>query len=151
MPLAAALLFALMSLSVLAADPSGRVIKVLPLFLDTNGVDAISPSLFDRDAYQAQLRNHPKDVTGLRVDILWKAQYTAADQLKVRAELRGIGARALPTVSVLETNLVLATPRHWTSLNLGGADYKNFGTLVAWRVTLWDGDKMLGEQKSFLW
>jgi hypothetical protein len=32
-----------------------------------------------------------------------------------------------------------------------GDEYKKLGELVAWRVTLWDGDKLLAEQKSFLW
>jgi hypothetical protein len=41
--------------------------------------------------------------------------------------------------------------RHWDSLTLGGADYKNLGSLIAWRATLWRGDELLAEQKSFLW
>lgn len=150
--LAAALLFALVVLSTFMSrgDPTGRVLKVLPLFLDTNGVDATTPSLFDRDAYQAQLRRHPEQVSAMRFDILWKAQ--AADEpITLRAELRGVGDHALPTLVTLQTNLVAKTTRHWTSLAIGGADYKNFGSLVAWHVTLWDGGKMLGEQKSFLW
>ncbi len=151
MRLAAVLFLALVSLPVFASDPDGRVIKVLPLFLDTNGVDATSPSLFDRDAYQAHLRNHPEDVSALRVDVLWTGHPATNEQVKLRAELRGVSTNALPTVATLETNLALKTSRHWTSLKIGGADYKNFGTLIAWRVTLWDGDNMLGEQKSFLW
>jgi hypothetical protein len=41
--------------------------------------------------------------------------------------------------------------RRWTSPVLNGTAYKNFGAIAAWRVTLWSGDQMLGEQKSFLW
>jgi hypothetical protein len=145
------LFLALASFPALASDPvTGRVLKVLPLFLDTNGVDAMSPSLFDRDAYQAQLRRHPEQVSAMRFDVLWKAQ-AASEPLTLRAELRGVGDRALPTLITLQTNLIAKTTRHWTSLAIGGADYKKFGSLVAWHVTLWDGDKMLGEQKSFLW
>jgi hypothetical protein len=154
--LALALVLALVSLSSLAADPAtnvvaGRVIKVLPLFLDTNGVDAPSPSLFDRDAYQAQLRRHPELVSAMRFDILWKTLSATNEQVTVRAELRGVGEHALPTVATLETNLMTKSARHWTSLKIAGADYQNLGSLVAWRVTLWNGDTMLGEQKSFLW
>jgi len=36
-------------------------------------------------------------------------------------------------------------------LPLDGADFKRIGEVTAWRATLWDGDKMIGEQKSFLW
>ncbi|HTV61068.1 MAG TPA: hypothetical protein VMH30_00715 [Verrucomicrobiae bacterium] len=141
----------LVSLPALASEATGRVIKVLPLFLDTNGVAAISPSLFDRDAYQLRLREHPRLVSGMRIDVLWKTHNAANEKLTLRAELRGVGGRNLPTETTLETNLLLKTSRHWTSLKITGPDYKNFGMLMAWRVTLWDGDKMLGEQKSYLW
>lgn len=143
----------LISLPAMASDATGRVIKVLPLFLDTNGVDAISPSLFDRDAYQMHLREHPQLVSGMRIDVLWKNHDTAVEKMTLRAELRGfyVGETNLPTQATLETNLLLKSSRHWTSLRITGADYKNFGALMAWRVTLWDGDKMLGEQRSYLW
>ena len=39
----------------------------------------------------------------------------------------------------------------WTQLTLAGDEYQQFGRLSAWRVTLWDGDTLLGEQASFLW
>ena len=57
-----------------AADAAtGRVIKVLPLFLDAQGRDAVSPSLFDRDAYQVYLRQHTNEISAIRFDVLWKA------------------------------------------------------------------------------
>ena len=142
----------LVSLPAFGSDAvTGRVIKVLPLFLDTNGVDAISPSLFDRDAYQMRLREHPEMVSGMRVDIWWSARNATDKNLILRAELRGVGAHGLPTQTTLETNLIVKGFRHWTSLRIGGAEYKNFGGLIAWRVTLRDGDKTVGEQKSYLW
>jgi len=71
--------------------------------------------------------------------------------LKLRAELRGIGEHNLPRQTVLEKEVAPKFFRSWTSLTLGGDELKNFGSPVAWRVTLWNGDKLLGEQKSFLW
>lgn len=133
------------------AAPAGRVIKVLPLFLDLQGHDAKSPSLFDRDAYQAYLRQHTNEVSAIRVDVLWKASNAKDANLKLRAELRGIGDGGLPRLTTLETNVTPGFFRSWTSLPLGGDDLKKFGSLVAWRVTLWNGDQLLGEQKSFLW
>jgi len=41
--------------------------------------------------------------------------------------------------------------RKWTPLKLDGDEFKNFGSVVAWRATIWNGDQLLGEQKSFLW
>ena len=133
-----------------AADTvTGHVVKVLPFFLDLKGNNAVSPSLFDRDAYQFYLSQHTNEISAVRFDVLWKASKT--DKLKLRAELRGVGAGGLPRQSVLETEVVPKFFRSWTSLTLGGDDYKNFGEVVAWRGTLWNGDELIGEQKSFLW
>jgi hypothetical protein len=139
------------SLSRQGEAATGRVVKVLPLFLDLNGHDAISPSLFDRDAYQAHLRQHTNEVSAIRFDVLWKATNAKDAKLKLRAELRGIGDRGLPSQTVLENEVAPGTFSSWTSLPLGGDDLKKFGSLIAWRVTLWDGDQLLAEQKSFLW
>jgi len=133
------------------AAKSGRVLKVLPLLLDLRGHDAISPSLFDRDAYQAFLRQHTNEISAIRFDILWKASNLKGATLKLRAELRGVGDHGLPRQTVLETEVTPAYFRSWTPLKLEGDQLKNFGALVAWRVTLWDGDQLLAEQKSFLW
>ena len=130
---------------------TGRIVKALPLFLDLKGHDAISPSLFDRDAYQSYLRQHTNEISAVRFDILWKASDAQNEKLKLRVELRGIGAGGLPKQTVLEQEVIPKFFRSWTSITLGGDDYKNFGEVVAWRVTLWSGDQMLGEQKSFLW
>jgi hypothetical protein len=147
------ILFLLGSLSAaFAADTvSGSVVKVLPMFLDLNGHDAVSPSLFDRDAYQAWLRLNTNQISALRFDVWCKTANVGQNKLKLRAELRGIGENNLPRVTVLEKDASTGFFHRWTSLTLEGDDYKNFGALVAWRVTLWNGDQILGEQKSFLW
>ena len=73
--------FAIIILSSLAPvsqsfGATGRVIKVLPHFLDLQGRAALSPSLYDRDAYQAVLRDHPEKRSGLRFDMQWKTKGT---------------------------------------------------------------------------
>ena len=135
-----------------AADTTGRVIKGLPLLLDQHGQDSPSPSLFDRDAYQLRLRERDtNNITGVRVDVLWSVSHAAAAKYTLRAELRGLGAGGLPHVKTFETEVTPGFFRHWTSFTLAGKDYKEFGSLIAWRATLWDGDKQLGTQQSFLW
>ena len=123
----------------------------MPLFLDLKGHDALSPSLYDRDAYQVYLRQHPDQRSAIRFDVLWKASNTGNAELKLWVELRGIGQNGLPRQATLDQVVKPGFFRHWTSVTLGGEDYKNFGELVAWRVTLWAGDQLLGEQKSFFW
>jgi hypothetical protein len=135
-----------------ASAATGRVIKVLPQFLDLKGRHALSPSLYDRDAYQAFLREHGTNVSGMRFAVQWKASGASAGSLKLRAEIRGITHGELPPKIVLEQQVKPGFWfNHWASLPLAGDDYKKIGEVTAWRVTLWDGDKMIGEQKSFLW
>ena len=149
--LVALLLLGSLSATFASDAVSGRVVKVLPLFLDLKGRDAVSPSLYDRDAYQAHLRQHTNEISAVRFDVLWKASNAAGAKLKLRVELRVVGAGGLPRQMTLEQSATPGFFRRWTSLVLGGADYKNFGELVAWRATLWADDRLLGEQKSFLW
>jgi hypothetical protein len=145
------LLLGSLSATFAANAVSGRVVKVLPLLLDLKSRDAVSPSLYDRDAYQVYLRQHTNEISAIRFDVLWKASNAKGAKLKLRVELRGIGLGGLPRQTTLEQSVTPGFFRRWTSLTLGGADYKNSGELVAWRATLWSDDQLLGEQKSFLW
>src|SRR5947207_2141102 len=128
---------------------TGRIIKVLPHLLDREGRHALSPSLYERDAYQAFLRKNPDQCSGLRFDVQCKAKAADWSRLRLRMEVRG-SKEAKPLV--LEQP-VRRNPRYhrWSSLTLDGASYQKAGELIAWRATLWEGDKMLAQQKSFLW
>jgi hypothetical protein len=141
--------------SLLAANASGaltgNIVKVLPLFLNLKGQDAISPSLYDRDAYQVYLRAHTNEISAIRFDVLWSTSKTDDTNLTLRLELRGIGQNGVPRQTKFEQTVTPHYFRHWTSLPLAGDDYKNFGEVVAWRATLWSGPQLLSEQKSFLW
>ena len=93
-------------LATFASDAvSGRVVKVLPLLLDLKGRDAVSPSLFDRDAYQAHLRQHTNEISAVRFDVLWKASNAGSAKLKLRVELRGVGPGGLPRQMTLEQSV----------------------------------------------
>jgi hypothetical protein len=133
------------------AASMGRVVKVLPFFLDIQGRNAKSPSLYDRDAYQAYLREHTNEISAIRFDVQWKAAKNPAENTTLRLELRGIGERGVPHLKTLETEVTPGTFRQWTNFTLGNDEYKKFGAVVAWRVTLWRSGVQLGEQKSFLW
>jgi hypothetical protein len=147
----------LMLLSLLVLAPAveaagGRVYKVLPQYLDEQGRESLTPSLYDRDAYQAFLRQNPAKRTALRFVVQWNAPVTRTNEWKLRVELRGVAEGKAPKKAALELPLA---PHHglsrWDSVVLSGDDYKTFGDVTAWRVTLWDGDQLLDEQKSFLW
>ena len=136
-----------------AADAAtGKVMKVLPHFLDSEGRHTLAPSLYERDAYQAELRTHSEKRSGIRFDVQWKSKGTVWEDLKLKVELRGIAEGDLPRRLVLEQPVEkTGWFSRWTSLPLVGDEFKNFGEVTAWRVTLWEGKTLLAEQKSFLW
>ncbi len=127
---------------------AAEIIKVLPHLLDENRLHTLSPSLYERDAYQAYLQQHPEHVSALRFDVQWKGK---GKSLKLRIQTRGSLSKQARIV-VLERKV--KPPflfSKWSSITLAGEPYKQFGKLVAWRATLWSGDQLLAEQKSFLW
>jgi hypothetical protein len=130
----------------------GRVMKVLPHFLDRKGQHTLSPSLYERDAYQAHLRQHPEERSAIRFDVQWKLVSPGSAPHKLRVEIRGVAEGNLTKQKVLEKSVKgSGWFSHWSSLPFGGEEYKQFGEVIAWRVTLWEGELLLGEQQSFLW
>ena len=130
---------------------TGEVVKVLPFYVDKQGRITKSPSLFDRDAYQAYLRAHTNQISGIRYDVLWKAGKAEGEKLTVRLDLRGPLEGPLPKTKTLEAEIAPGTSGEWTKINFNGDEYKSFGSIVAWRTTLWSGTNQVSEYKSFLW
>ncbi|MBI2926841.1 MAG: hypothetical protein HYY24_14185 [Verrucomicrobia bacterium] len=128
-----------------------RIYKVLPHRLDQRGRHALSPSLYERDAYQAYLHTHPEECSALRFDIQWRANGVTPDNVRLRVELRT--AKTDPGKPlVLETPVKPRLARsRWSAVTLEGDRYKTAGGIIAWRTTLWEGERLLAEQKSFLW
>lgn len=143
------------SLSLASAEDEtpmiGKVVKVLPLLLNLQGHDALSPSLFDRDAYQLYLRLHTNEISGIRYDVEWKAQGTVTNRLDIHVELRAVGPDGSPRLKTLMATVKPNWFWHWTTLTLANDEYQKFGNIVAWRASLWAGDHLISEQKSFLW
>ncbi len=135
-----------------AEGATGKVIKVLPQYLDEQGRASLSPSLYDRDAYQAVLTQHPEKRSGIQFQIHWKTKGPVWEQLTVRLEIRGAAAGRQPKTRVLEQRVdPPGWLGNWNRLSLKGAEYKDFGEVTAWRATLWEGNQQIGEQRSFLW
>ena len=132
---------------------TGSLLKVLPEFLDLKGRTSLSPGLYERDVYQATLREHSERRSGMRFYIQWKAREPLWEPLLVRLELRGIAEGKLPRRLTLERSVPNpgGALSHWIDISLSGDAYKSFGSVTAWRVTLWEGQKLIGRQQSFLW
>lgn len=130
---------------------SGKVTKVLPLYLDSQGRDSLMPSLYERDAYQALLRGHKDKRKAIRFAVQWKADHVDWSNTRLIVETRGVEGNTFISRRV-ERNLSKPGWFHkWANIDIAGKDFETMGELAAWRVTLWEGDKKLGEQKSFLW
>lgn len=133
----------------------GKVKKVLPFFLDLKGRHTLHPSLYERDAYQAFLRQNPEMRSGMVFHVQWRASGTIRAPLRLRLELRGVAEGNLPH-EILVEKTVRARGWGWfgqsSDLLLSGDDYAQLREVTAWRVTLWEGDDLLlGRQQSFLW
>jgi hypothetical protein len=136
------------------AASTARILKVLPQFLDLKGRNSLSPSLYERDAYQVVLREHPDQRSGVRFAVHWKTKDPPWGPLKLRLELRGSAEGTLPRQLVLEQALLKPAGGwfgRWTNLTVDGEEYQKLGAVTAWRVTLWEGETLLAKQESFLW
>ena len=154
--LISAVIFALGGRGIFADE--AKVRKVLVQLLDAKGRNALHPSLFDRDAYQAYLRKHPKEQSGVRFFVEWTAEKAHQKGLLLRIEIRGIRAAEEGSKTRDFKTLSLETPiirrgwyGTWTTLTLDEERFRAFGEIVAWHATIWDGVRMVAEQKSFLW
>jgi hypothetical protein len=141
-----AVLLLLGVLSTTDAARPGKISKVLPHWLDLQGRHTLSPSLLERDAYQAKLRADRTLCSGIRFDVKW-AKNTSGT-VKLQLELRVTG-EAKPIVR----ELAVKPNRRggWNAVTLDGDAFRAMGEIVAWQVLLLDGDFELAERRSFLW
>lgn len=135
----------------LAEKSPTRILKVLTHYLDDKGRHSINPSLFDRDAYQFELRQNPDKRKGLRFDVQWKSVAGSPAALTLKLELRGSKAPIQAPVVVTSRAFARGGFSNWTRVTLSPKDYETLGDLTAWRATLWKDEELIAEQKSFLW
>ncbi len=138
-------------LAPVAQAGEGRVVKVLPQLLDEHGRQTLSPSLYERDAYQFTLRKNPKLRAGARLVVQWKAKKVDWARLRLRAEMRCLLGDDLHSVTMEKPAVKNGHFSSWSEFRIEGAAYKSFGQIVAWRVTLLEGDHPINQLESFLW
>jgi hypothetical protein len=126
-----------------------RIVKALPHFLDKEGRHTLHPSLFERDGYQAYLRAHPEICSGMRFDVQWKGRKVENGQIKL--EVRGANTPPRQTETFSTSLKSSGYFSRWSSLRIAAEDFKRTGSIIAWRISLWEGDQQLAEKKSFLW
>lgn len=120
--------------------------------MDLEGRHTLSPSLLERDAYQAVLRKEKEKRGGLKFQILLGAMAAnTAKECSIRIEMRG-NKDQKPTEAKVEVPVAIhGMFQRWQAVEFRGAEYLALGELVAWRATLWRSGTLVSEQKSFLW
>ena len=126
-----------------------RIVKALPHFLDGAGRHTLHPSLFERDTYQAHLRARPELCSGMRFDVQWKGSKLREPQLKL--EVRGAKVPAREVQTFTRSLKPRGLGSRWAAVMVSAEEFAKLGSIVAWRVSIWDGETELAEQKSFLW
>src|SRR3954471_10065052 len=119
--------FALLVTTCVASEP--KIIKVLPHLVDKKGRHALSPSLYDRDAYQVYLREHPAEITALRFDVQWKAGGRTTP-LKLKIEIRG-SKLDLGTTMTVQTEV--EPPKFfakWSQVSLDKETHDKLGEII---------------------
>ena len=129
---------------------SAQIMKVLPHYLDVDDRHTKGVTLTDRDLYQKELRDDPKKITGIRFDIKWSGTGLDPAITKLRVEIKSSKAGA-DTLVINYNAIADNLSATWTPLTVSRADYKKLGKMESWRVSLWEGDSQVAEQKSFLW
>lgn len=136
--------------SLVATAGDGSILKVLPHFVDKDGQHTTGPSLIDRDVYQKELRTHPDKVSSYRFDVNWRGNALKPVKSRLQIEVRSFKPGIDPII--LEFPVInKGVFSQWTSIVIDAATYKKFGIPESWRATLWEDDRLLSEQKSFLW
>jgi hypothetical protein len=98
------------------------------------------------------LRQNPQKRSGMLYEVHWKAKGKVSAPLRLQLEVRGMAEGNLPRQFVLKKAVRSGGWfGHWTGLVLSGQQCKELGEVTAWRVSLWEGERLLGEQESFLW
>ena len=142
----AAVLLLLAVLSTANAARPGKISKVLPHWLDQQGRHTLSPSLLERDTYQAKLSADRSLCSGIRFDVKWSKNTSV--NVKLQLELRVTGE----TKSIVLEQAINPRRRSgWDSITLDGNAFSAIGKIIAWRLRLLDGDMELAGRRSFLW
>ena len=136
---------------ILHGGDKASIIKVLPHQLDLKGRASLAPGLFQRDAYQGQLRKDPKLVSGMRFNVQWKAKGIPADELVIKVSLKTSGRS--PNDPLELTPPVRGNRKwgRWSSIAYDGQLFKDNGQVLAWKVELRRGETSVATQTSFLW
>jgi len=126
-------------------------LKVLPHLVDDQGRIALEPGLLERDSYQAELRAAPEMVDRLRFDVKWTRDGRAIAPDTIRGE--AVGTQGGQTTFLeLESHVARRKGTSgWIVIESTPEQLDAFGKTLAWRALAYEGARLVGEARSFLW
>lgn len=142
--------FCLVNAGAAGAAPA-RIMKVIPLFVDEEGRHALSPSLYERDAYQVLLAKHPERQAGMRYTVRWKLTRNQPGIHTLRLELRGAKSYRVAPYTIELPIKKSGWYGRWAHFEIDPVVFHDLGSVIAWRASLNADGQCLAEQKSFLW
>ena len=128
------------------------VLKVNRTLLDPLGHETdVVGNLKGEAVYQYALRHDPNRQTGARFHIKWKSP-KRAERIRLVLELQGLSTTNESTRATLTANQPdMDGWAEWTTVDITGEQFKKLGEIMAWRVTLYSGDRVMAEQPSANW
>ncbi len=128
------------------------VLKVNRTLLDNYGYETdVVGNLKGEASYQYSLRHEPNRQSGGRFHIKWRAP-KGSTQVRLVLDVRGL-TPANETVrdTLSESFADMDGWAEWTTLDIKERQFKRLGEIMAWRVTIYSGDRVMAELPSGNW
>jgi hypothetical protein len=128
------------------------ILKVNRTLFDNKGYETKEVGELKEEAvYQYELRHHPELQRGARFHIKWKAPRGSAP-FRLVLDVQGLTADNVSTRGTFTQDY----PEHdgwaeWATMDISGKEFKRLGTIMAWRISLYKGDRVMAELPSGNW
>ena len=128
------------------------VLKVNRNLLDNLGYETFAVGDLKKEAdYQYMLRHSPLKQKGVRFHIKWKAPRRSG-AIRLVLDVQGLNAANLTTRDTVTQNYPdMDGWAEWSTIDITGKQFKQIGEIMAWRVTICSGDRVMAELPSANW
>ena len=127
------------------------ILKVNRTLLDRDGYETdVVGDLKGEASYQYSLRHEPHRQTGARFHINLKAP-RGASRVRLVLDVRGLTAANETARDTLSQSYSDIDGAEWTTIDITGSQFKRLGSIMAWRVMIYAGDRVMAELPSANW
>lgn len=132
--------------------PGYAVLKVNRNLYDQFGYETeLVGDLKGEAVYQYELRHAPDKQFGCRFHIKWKAPRGTA-QARLVLDVRGLNKNNETVLDQFTvTRSLVEDWAEWSTIDINGPQFKRLGTIMAWRVSIYNRDRVMAELPSGNW